>query len=238
MVKNLQDVELYVILYARSDMDYLEMAEEAILGGADMVQLRVKDWIDKKTIEIGQKLREIASNHKVPMVVNDRPDVALALGADGVHLGQQDMPLTLVRRLLRWEAAGASIYERGQKRKLQKGAPLPKARPVTRFIGVSTHSLKEAIKAEKEGADYISIGPIFHTSSKPDLKPIGLNSIRQVRKKVKIPFFAIGGIDQGNVGEVIRAGAERVAVIHAVFSAKNVRKAAAEMHRRIKEAKG
>ena len=236
MVKNLQDVELYVILYARSDMDYLEMAEEAILGGADMVQLRVKDWIDRKTIEIGQKLREIASNHKVPMVVNDRPDVALALGADGVHLGQQDMPLTLVRRLLRWEAAGASIYERGQK--LQKGGPLPKGRPVTRFIGVSTQSLKEAIKAEKEGADYISIGPIFHTSSKPDLKPIGLNSIRQVRKKVKIPFFAIGGIDQENVGEVIRAGAERVAVIQAVFSAKNVRKAAAEMHRRIKEAKG
>ncbi|MFQ5866547.1 MAG: thiamine phosphate synthase [bacterium] len=238
MVKNLQDVELYVILYARSDMDYLEMAEEAISGGADMVQLRVKDWMDRKTIEIGQKLREIASSHHLPMVVNDRPDVALALGADGVHLGQQDMPLTLVRRLLRWEVAGASIYERGQKRKLQKGGPLPKGRPVTRFIGVSTHSLKEAIKAEKEGADYISIGPIFHTSSKPDLKPIGLNSIRQVRKKVKIPFFAIGGIDQENVGEVIRAGAERVAVIHAVFSAKNVRKAATEMRRRIKQAKG
>ncbi len=236
MVKSLQDVELYVILSPRPDMDYLRMAEEAILGGADMVQLRVKDWMDRKTIEIGEKLREITSNHKVLMVVNDRLDVALALGADGVHLGQQDMPLTLVRRLLRWQAAGASIYERGQKQ--EKGHPLPKWHPVTRFIGVSTHSLKEAIKTEKEGADYISVGPIFYTSSKPDLKPIGLNSIRQVGKKVNIPFFAIGGIDQENVGEVIRAGAKRVAVIHAVSSAKNVRKAAQEMRKKIKEAKG
>ena len=101
MVKSLQDVELYVILSPRPDMDYLRMAEEAIVGGADMVQLRVKDWMDRKTIEIGGKLREITSNHKVLMVVNDRLDVALALRADGVHLGQQDMPLTLLRRLLR-----------------------------------------------------------------------------------------------------------------------------------------
>jgi len=236
MVKSLQDIELYVILSPRLDMDYLKMAEEAILGGADMVQFRVKNWMDRKTIEIGEKLREITINHKVLMVVNDRLDVALALGADGVHLGQQDMPLTLAGRLLRWEVAGASIYERGQK--LQKGGPFPKRRPVTRFIGVSTHSLNGAIKAEKEGADYISIGPIFPTPSKPDLKPIGLNPIRQVREKVNIPFFAIGGIDQENVGEVIRAGAERVAVIHAVSGAKNVRKAAQEMRRKIKEAKG
>ena len=237
MIKTLQDVELYVILSPRADMDYLKMAEEALLGGADMVQLRVKDWMDKKTIEIGEKLREITANYEVPMVVNDRLDIALALGADGVHLGQQDMPLTLVRRLLMWEAAGASIYK-GQKQKLQKGSPLPKGRSITRFIGVSTHSLKEAIKAEKEGADYISIGPIFSTPSKPELKQIGLNPVRQVRKKVNIPFFAIGGIDQENIGEVIRAGAERVAVIHAVSSAKNVRKAAQEMKRRIKQAKG
>lgn len=238
MIKNLQDVELYVILSFRSDMDYLKMAEEAILGGADMVQLRVKDWMDKKTIEIGEKLREITANYEVPMVVNDRLDIALALGADGVHLGQQDMPLTLARRLLMWEAAGVSIYKGSQKQKLQKGSPFPKGRSITRFIGVSTHSLKEAIKAEKEGADYIGIGPIFPTPSKPELKQIGLNPVRQVRKKVNIPFFAIGGIDQENVGEVIRAGAERVAVIHAVSSAKNVRKAAQEMKRKIKQAKG
>jgi len=238
MVRSLQNVELYVILSPRSDMDYLKMAEEAILGGADMVQLRVKEWMDRKTIEIGEKFREITSNHKVPMIVNDRVDIALVLSADGVHLGQQDMPLTLVRKLLMWEIAGASIYERGQRLKLQKGSSFPKGRPVTRFIGVSTHSLKEAIKAEKEGADYISIGPIFPTSSKPELKPIGLNSIRQVREKVSIPFFAIGGIDQENVGEAIRAGAERVAVIHAVCSAKNVRKATEEMRRKIKQAKG
>ncbi len=238
MIKNLQDVELYVILSPRSDMDYLKMAEEAILGGADMVQLRVKDWMDKKTIEIGEKLREITANYEVPMVINDRLDIALALGADGVHLGQQDMPLTLARRLLMWEAAGASIYKGSQKQKLQKGSPLPKGRSITRFIGVSTHSLKEAIKAEKEGADYIGIGPIFPTPSKPELKQIGLNPVRQVRKKVNIPFFAIGGIDQENVAEVIRAGAERVAVIHAVSSAKNVRKAAQEMKRKIKQAKG
>jgi len=238
MIKSLQDVELYVILSPRSDIDYLKMAEQVILGGADMVQFRVKDWMDKKTIEIGKKLRQITSSHKVAMVVNDRLDVAIALGADGIHLGQQDMPLALARRLLRWEAAGASIYERGQKRKPEKGATLPVVRPVTRFIGVSTHSLKEAVEAEREGADYVSIGPTFYTASKPDLKPIGLNPIRQARKKVKIPFFAIGGIDQENVGDVIRAGAERVAVIHAVCSAKSVRKAAEEMKRRIKEAKG
>ncbi|MDH5173983.1 MAG: thiamine phosphate synthase [Elusimicrobiota bacterium] len=237
MIKTLQDVELYVILSPRPDMDYLRMAEEALRGGADMVQLRVKDWMDKKTLEIGEKLREITADYNVPMVVNDRLDIALALGADGVHLGQQDMPLTLIRRLLMWEAAGASIYKR-QKPKPQKGSPLPPRRSVTRFIGVSTHNLREAIKAEKEGADYISIGPIFPTPSKPELKQIGLNPVRQVKKKVNIPFFAIGGIDQENIGEVIRAGAERVAVIHAVARAKNVRKAAHEMKRRIKQAKG
>ena len=237
MIKTLRDVGLYVILSPTPDMDYLKMAEEALRGGADMVQLRAKDWMDKKTIEIGEKLREITANYKVPMVVNDRLDIALALGADGVHLGQQDMPLTLVRRLLMWEAVGASIY-RTQKQKLQKGSPLPPRRSVTRFIGVSTHSLKEAIKAEKEGADYISIGPVFPTPSKPELKQIGLNPVRQVKKKVNIPFFAIGGIDQENIGEVIRAGAERVAVIHAVAHAKNVRKATQDMKRRIKQAKG
>jgi thiamine-phosphate pyrophosphorylase len=238
MVKSLQDVELYVILSPRPDMDYLKMAEEAILGGADMVQLRVKDWMDRKIMDIGEKLREITSNHKVLLVVNDRLDIALALGADGVHLGQEDIPLTLAEKLLRWEIAGASIYERGQKQKLQKGGPHIRRHPVTRFIGISTHSLSEAIKAEKEGADYISVGPIFPTPSKPDLKPIGLKVISQVREKVSTPFFAIGGIDQVNVGEVIRAGAERIAVIHAVCGAKNVRKAAQEMKRKIREAKG
>ncbi|NIM02951.1 thiamine phosphate synthase [bacterium] len=237
MIKTLQDVELYVILSPRPDMDYLKMAEESLLGGADMVQLRVKDWTDKKTMEIGEKLREVTADYNVPMVVNDRLDIALALGADGVHIGQQDMPLALVRKLLMWEAAGASIYK-SQKQKLQKGSPLPQRRSITRFTGVSTHSLKEAVKAEKEGADYISIGPVFPTPSKPELKQIGLNPVRQLRKKLKIPFFAIGGIDQENIEEVIHAGAERVAVIHVVFGAKNVRKAAREIKRRIKQAKG
>ena len=238
MIKSLEDVELYVILSPTPDRNVLEMAEEAILGGADMLQFRVKDWMDRKTIEIGEKLREITTQYKVPMVVNDRLDIALALGADGAHLGQEDIPLRLVRRLLRWAIAGASVYRVGQKQRPEKATPSAVARPLTRFIGFSTHSLKEALRAEKEGADYISIGPIFRTSSKPELKPIGLNPIRQVRDKVKIPFFAIGGINQENVGEVIRAGAGRVAVINAVFGAKNVKKAAEELRKRIKEAKG
>jgi len=238
MVRSLQDVELYVILSPRSDMDYLEMAEQAILGGADMVQLRVKDWTDRKLIKIGEKLREITSSRKVLMTVNDRLDIALALGADGVHLGQQDMPLTLAKKLLMGEKTGTSSYERGKKGKLEKRSSFPEGHSVTCFIGLSTHSLEEAVKAEKDGADYISIGPIFPTPSKPELRPIGLNSVRQVRERVSIPFFAIGGIDQGNVEEVIYAGAERVAVIRAVCSAKKVKEATEDLRRKIRQAKG
>jgi len=238
MIKSLEDVELYVILSPREDMDYLKMAEEAILGGADMVQLRIKDWMDRKIIEIGEKLREITIKYKVPLVVNDRLDIAVAIGADGVHIGQEDMAIPLARRLLRWELAGATIYQGKEKKVGQKGKRISKRHFVTRFIGVSTHSLKEAVKAERDGADYVSIGPIFQTLSKPDLKPIGLSPIHQVKEKVKIPFFAIGGIDQKNVGEVVRAGAEKVAVIHAVIDAEDVRKACEEMKKKIKEAKG
>ncbi len=117
-----------------------------------------------------------------------------------------------------WEAAGASIYKGSQKQKLQKGSPLPKGRSITRFIGVSTHSLKEAIKAEKEGANYISIGPIFKTPFKKNLRSKGIDFVKRVRKITTAPIFCVGGINSSNIEKFQNLNIEGVAMIRGIFS--------------------
>lgn len=204
---NLLNWRLYVVTPSGKNLNYEKIVEEAILGGADVVQFRAEGLTDHKYYQIGKNLRTLTKKYKIPLIVNNRLDLALAIGADGLHLGQDDLPVTEVKKLL------ATCY----------------SLLANLIIGVSTHSLAQAVEAEKDGADYLSIGPIFSTPLKPDCKPLGLEIIPKVKKKVKLPFFVIGGINQDNLKEVISAGAERIAVIRAVFTQKNIRRSIKEL---------
>ncbi len=174
----------------------LRKIEQAYQGGTDIIQLRSKVLPDAALMRLGSKIRKIAARHRRLFFINDRVDLALAIGADGVHLGQDDMPIATARRLIR--RAGCKIW-----------------------IGKSTHNLRQALEAEREGADYIGVGPVFATPTKPYARSVGLDFVRQAAAKIRIPWVAIGGIDLENLVSVLQAGASRVAVVRAVFSAKD-----------------
>ena len=187
-----------------------EVVEEAIAGGADAIQLRDKGYTGKQLLQEALKLRDITRKSGVPFIINDRVDVALAVDADGVHLGQDDLPLVWARKLL------------------GNG----------KIIGISAHNLEKAMQAEKDGADYIGIGSAFPTTTKPDARPlVGLELIADIKRNVNIPVVAIGGIREENVAQVAEAGADCIAVISAVVSATNIRKAAENLRERFLRAK-
>ncbi|MFH1258954.1 MAG: thiamine phosphate synthase [Elusimicrobiota bacterium] len=204
----MQNFELYAITSPVRGVGYPEMVGEAFAGGVDIVQFRAKDLSDREFFEIAQQLVIVAREWKRPLIINDRIDIALAVNADGVHLGQDDLPLSAARMLA--------------------------ARKKGFLIGKSTHNLEQALQAEKDGADYIGVGPVFATPTKPDYPPVGLELVKQVKDKVRIPFAAIGGIDETNLAQVIECGAEAIAVVRAVFGQKNIREAAKELKEKIK----
>lgn len=195
---------------------YEEMAEQACRGGADVLQLREKNLSAKELLLLAKKVREICHHYETLFIVNDRIDIALAAGADGVHLGQEDLPLLEARKFV-------SSYLTASRFPLPAGF----------LIGCSTHSLEQALAAERGGADYVGCGPIFATPTKPDLQPVGLNLIREYRKHLQIPFVAIGGIEEKNLREVIEAGAKCVAVVRAVCGSENVEAASRGMKAQI-----
>ena len=197
--------KLYCITCPRKDLGYEDQTELACIGGADAVQLRDDGLSDRQILETGARLKDICARHKALFILNNRPDLALALDADGVHIGQDDVPLTVARQIL------GSM----------------------KIIGVSVSSLGEALKAEKEGASYLGFGPIFDTPIKSEKKALGLNAMALIKKRVKIPIVAIGGIDRDNVSEVIESGADGVSVIRAVCGAKDIANAARELKAKI-----
>ena len=187
--------KLYVLISYLSfhkEEEILHLTRDIIKGGADVIQLRVANKSDKEFLSIATKIKKLTCKFKIPFIINNRLDIALAIDAEGVHLGQDDLPIESARKI----------------------AP-------RKLIGKSTHSLKEALKAAKETADYISIGPIFHSPTKPNLSPIDLNLIPQIKKKVKIPLIAIGGINLNNIKQVLKAGVEGVAISSAITKAEN-----------------
>lgn len=200
-------------LYAVTDLhpesrDVLKKIEAAYRGGVDIVQLRSKTLSDRSLYELGLKIRGIAARYKKLFFVNDRPDLAVSVSADGVHLGQEDLSIAAVRKLARHAA-----------------------KPF--WIGKSTHRLSQALAAVREGADYIGVGPVFTTPTKPDYPPQGLSFIRQVSGKIQIPFVAIGGIDSINIDSVLAAGARRIAVVRAIFGAQDACSAAKKIREKI-----
>jgi thiamine-phosphate pyrophosphorylase len=186
-----------------------QVVEAAIRGGVTVVQYREKSASTRRMMEEARELRQLCRAGGVPFIVNDRIDVALAVDADGVHVGQDDMPAPLARRLI------------GKRR----------------ILGVSAADVDEARKAEEQGADYVGASPVFATPTKPDAPPpVGIDGLRRMAGAVSIPVVAIGGMNAENARSIILAGAAGVAVISAIVGARDVEAAARAIREAIKEA--
>ena len=196
------DFKLYLITDRKMVKGPLvEAVRLALEGGVQAVQLREKDLPIRELLVLAQELRAVTRAFGAKLFINDRVDVAVAVGADGVHLGTESIPVSAARKVV------------GQRM----------------LIGVSTHSLEEAEAAEEGGADFITFGPIFETPSKAKYGlPVGLNAMKMCLREVNIPLFAIGGVHSGNIQQIITSGAHGVAMISAIFSAPDIRAAASK----------
>jgi thiamine-phosphate pyrophosphorylase len=169
-----------------------EIVAAAVAGGVSCIQLREKSCGTREFLNEALALQPLLKSRNIPLIINDRLDIALAIEADGVHLGQSDMPIGMARKI-----AGDSL-----------------------IIGISAESVDDALRAEQEGADYIGISPVFSTPTKTDIAPpLGLEGVRQIRALVDIPLVGIGGIHSDNAESVIAAGADGIAVVSAIVSA-------------------
>jgi len=186
------------LLYAIIDLGYISaedaptILEKLNAGGIDMVQLRGKNRSLDELSALAERLLTIST--KIPLIANDHAEIAQRVEVQGVHVGQNDDSIEKVRAQIK--------------------------RPIV--VGKSTHSIEQAVAAEREGADYIGFGPIFSTPTKPDYSPIGLEQIREVHKRVSIPIFCIGGIKSENLVQVIAAGAKRVVIVSGLLQATDI----------------
>ena len=196
-LERLRAARLYLALEGRA----AGVVEPALRGGVDMVQLRDKDASDASLAAAARRLRELCRTHGALFLMNDRPDLALALDADGVHLGQDDAPVEDVR---------AEVGDR-------------------LLIGLSTHSPEQIATAEASSADYYAVGPVHETPTKPGRPAVGLELVRHAAQVGSKPWFAIGGIDAANAHEVAAAGARRVVVVRAIRDADDPEAAAREL---------
>jgi thiamine-phosphate diphosphorylase len=198
---------LYVITDEKASRgrSHLQVAEAAIVGGADVLQLRDKEAPGGLLYRVALQLRRITREAKVPFIVNDRLDIALAADADGVHVGQADLPASVVREIM-----GPG-----------------------RILGVSVDTVEEAMRAEKDGADYLGVGPVFEArETKPDAGlPLGVDRITRIRRQCRLPIVAIGGINAENALMVREAGADAAAVISAIVAADDIAHAARRLKR-------
>lgn len=198
------DLSLYVITDRRAAgaRAILDVVRAAIAGGATVIQLREKEATTLQMIRLGRALHELTDAAGIPLIINDRVDVALAIDAAGVHLGQDDMPAEMARRLLGPD----------------------------RILGVSAGTVEEAIQAERAGADYLGVGAVFGTPTKPDADlPIGVEGLARIARAVSIPIVAIGGVTPQNASAALAAGAVGVAVISAVVGAADPEAAARQL---------
>lgn len=206
------DLSLYLVTdrdlsLGRSTVD---IVRAAVAGGVTCVQLREKNRPTRQFMAEARAVHDLLAGTATTLIINDRIDVALAVGADGVHLGQTDMSVPDARRLV-----GPRM-----------------------LIGVSAECVEDALRAESEGADYIGASPVFPTPTKTDAgPPLGLEGVRRIRAAVSLPMVGIGGVKPGNAAEIIRAGCDGVAVVSAIVSAADPERAAAELRTIIDRAK-
>ncbi len=194
---------LYVIIDKQSlkGRSHVEVASQAISGGATTIQLRDKVQSKKKLLPVAQQLRVLCAERNVLFIMNDYLDIALDTDADGLHLGQEDLPIQAARKLL----------------------------PLGKVLGCSATTVDQAMAAQSEGADYIAVGAIYPTPSKERGEVVGLERLRQIRQAILLPLVAIGGITKDNASEVIAAGADSVAVISAVLGAESPEEASRQI---------
>jgi thiamine-phosphate pyrophosphorylase len=200
-----------LLLYVIPDIEIgigrslLYQSEQALDGGATAIQLRSKNSSSKDLYELGCQLREATKRYNALFIVNDRLDIALATHADGVHLGGDDLPITITRKI-----AGSNF-----------------------IIGRSVASLTEAQIAEKEGADYLGAASIYPTTSKDNVNVIGLEKLKEICLRVKIPVVGIGGINQTNINEVFNSGVSGISIISAIFAKEDIKKETQFIKRKI-----
>lgn len=207
-IKGLLNKKLYLILDYGLVGDRIKECASAVLDTeVKVIQIRAKNISDAKFFSQAYQIREITKDNGITLIINNRIDIALAVEADGVHLGQDDVPLIIARKLL------------GEK-----------------IIGISTHNLIQAKKAQRDGADYIGVGPIFKTNTKLEAGiPLGIELITQIKQAVTIPVVAIGGINEDNIQQVLNAGADMVAVASAILKQMDIAEAIKRLMRATKQ---
>jgi thiamine-phosphate pyrophosphorylase len=201
------------VLYTFVDAAYLQgrdvtaLARDLCEGGSDLIQLRAKDWSADKIKAAARAILPITKANGVRLVINDHLDLAEKIGADMCHLGQED------------------FFDAGHQHVSQLGARVQ--------IGLSTHAPEQAERAVRAGADYVAIGPVYRTDTKPSAKPVTLEYVRWAAEKVRIPWFAIGGVNLKTIDDVLAAGAKRICVVSAILNARNVKAACKEFKARL-----
>jgi thiamine-phosphate pyrophosphorylase len=204
----IEDARLYLVAGAELAAGPLvELVPEMVSAGVDMIQLREKEMEAGDVIRIAEPIAAACAEADIPFIVNDRPDIALAVSASGVHLGQNDLPLSIARRIV-----GAKA-----------------------IVGLSTHSSGD-IAAVPSGVEYIAVGPLFETPTKPGRPAVGLDLVRYAAAAVSLPWFAIGGINASNIESVLEAGARRVVVVRALTEAKDPMVQARQLSEKLKTA--
>ena len=198
---------LYLITdqYIVKGLSHIQIAEKALLGGVKFIQYREKQLSKRESYKIALQLKEITKKFDATLIINDDIDIAMAVDADGIHLGQEDFPVQIARKIL-----GES-----------------------KIIGLSTHSLKEAEEAQDSGADYIAIGPIFRSTTKDVREPLGPDIIKEIKKISRLPVIAIGGINENNIEDIMKTGADGAAVISAIIAKEDITGAVKEFIRRV-----
>ncbi len=203
MIRKNRDFTLYLVTDRRwlGERTLWDSVEEAIRGGVTLVQLREKEISSKEFLELAQRVKEVTDRQGIPLIINDRIDIALAMGADGVHVGPEDLPVPLARKLL-----GDG-----------------------KIIGASAASVDEALLFQTQGADYLGVGAVFPTATKRGTEKVGLDDLRRIKSAVHIPVVAIGGINMENVTPVIETGVDGVAVVSAIMDQTDIRGAARQL---------
>jgi thiamine-phosphate pyrophosphorylase len=187
-------IKLYCITCDKSETSFEEQAEQACRGGADALQFRASSLTAREIIARGARLLEICRSHEVPLLITGRPDLAFVLDADGVYLGLEDIPVQAARQLI------------GPRK----------------IVVAAASSLGQATQAAQEGADYVAVGPLYHAPHRPEAEVHGVDIVRMVKKRVKIPVIGIGGITSANAAEVIETGADGVAMERAVCGGRDI----------------
>ena len=196
------DLSLYLVTDNSDDVEkFLNTIEEGIKGGVTVVQIREKTAETLDFYELALKVKEITTRYNVPLIINDRVDVALAIDADGVHVGQSDLPCDITRKLIGKD----------------------------KILGVSAATIEEAKKAEKDGADYIGTGAVFPTATKDDAPSITKEDLKEIVESINIPVVAIGGINLDNASTLIDTGIAGLSVVSAIMSSENPKKSSEEL---------